>query len=78
MWIVLPQSIKIKKCSEKSIITKFFLDSADVEGNLNLANNSWINVLSSFNKETTYKQMALEVKTNITNTCRYMSCKSWC
>jgi hypothetical protein len=37
-------------------ITKFFFDSADVVGDLNLANNSWIKVLSSFNKETTYKE----------------------
>ena len=40
-----------------SIITKFFFDSADVVGDLNLANNSWIKVLSSFNEEITYNKM---------------------
>lgn len=44
-------------------ITKFFLDSAEVLDNLNLTNSSWIKVLSSFNKETTYnKVMWLEAK----------------
>lgn len=48
---------------QDSKITKFFLDSAEVEGDLNLANNSWIKVLSSFNKETTYKRITqLEAK----------------
>lgn len=37
-----------------STITKFFFDSADIMGDLNLAKNSWKKVLSSFNKETTY------------------------
>jgi len=45
------------------MITRFFFDSADVAGDLNLANNSWIKVLSSFNKETTYKRTPqLELK----------------
>lgn len=48
---------------QDSKITKFFLDSAEVEGDLNLANNSWIKVLSSFNIETTYKRTTqLEAK----------------
>jgi len=34
-------------------LTIFFFDSGEVVGDFNLANNSWINVLSSFNKETT-------------------------
>ncbi len=48
---------------QASKITKFFLDSAEVEGDLNLTNNSWIKVLSSFSKETTYNKITqLEAK----------------
>lgn len=36
------------------MITKVFFDSVEVVGDFNLANNSWMKVLSSFNKETTY------------------------
>lgn len=49
--------IENQRVPKESIITKFFLDSADVEGDLNLANNSWIKVLSSFNKDTTYSKI---------------------
>lgn len=40
------------KCKQN---TKVFLDSTEMLGDLNLENNSWMKVLSSFNKETTYK-----------------------
>lgn len=40
---------------QETTITKFFFDSVEVLDDFNLANNSWIKVLSSFNKETTYK-----------------------
>lgn len=35
------------------MITNFFFDSAETVDDFNLANNSWIKVLSSFNNETT-------------------------
>jgi hypothetical protein len=42
--------LSLRKIEEFTI---FFFDSGEVVGDLNLANNSRINVLSSFNKETT-------------------------
>jgi len=47
----------LSKAFSMTIITKFLLDSEEVEDDRILANSSWIKEVSSFNNEITYKRI---------------------